>query len=188
MRIITEDNVDQLLSMSYSDNIKKLMKSNKAPIDVVRELNDTVNKTLREQTKEPYNYESPVIPEPVQVDTNTESPEYAPGSPAYVPDVVTPEYAPGSPAYMPETGTIEDESEYVPYNQNGSEINDSQKNIQETNIPLTKTNESILEVQDEKTKEKNDNNEENNLDIETTNNEEEPNEGSSNNTKRIITL
>jgi DNA-directed RNA polymerase II subunit RPB2 len=28
MRIITEDNVDQLLSMSYSDNINKLLKTN----------------------------------------------------------------------------------------------------------------------------------------------------------------
>jgi len=217
-RIITEDNVDQLLSMSYSNNINKLMKSNKAPIDVVRELNDSVTKTLREQTNEPYNYESPVIPEPVQVETNTESPEYAPGSPAYNPGNESPEYAPGSPAYIPGNESPEyapGSPAYIPGNESpeysdespayqeeinteftGSNVSTNNEiNIQKTNITLPITNKSILEVEDEKAKEEAEKVKDKNKDTNSVTgsaNKEEDNgakeESSNNNTKKIITL
>ena len=201
-RIITEDNVDQLLSMSYSNNINKLMKSNKAPIDVVRELNDSVTKTLREQTNEPYNYESPVIPEPVQVETNTESPEYAPGSPAYNPGNESPEYAPGSPAYIPGNESPEYSDESPAYQEEinteftGSNVSTNNEiNIQKTNITLPITNKSILEVEDEKAKEEAEKVKDKNKDTNSVTgsaNKEEDNgakeESSNNNTKKIITL
>ena len=66
MRIITEDNIDQLLSMSYSDNINKLMKSDNTIQDTIKEINTINSKILLE----PVNYEkveTPVLPEPVNL-------------------------------------------------------------------------------------------------------------------------
>ena len=107
MRIITEDNVDQLLSMSYSDNINKLLKSDKSVSDTIKEMNFNNSRMMREPVK--YNqYENPVIPEPANLDTTPEmqeSPPYAVGSPAYNPDTSSPPYAPGSPAYNPNTSS-----------------------------------------------------------------------------------
>ena len=51
MRIITEDNVDQLLSMSYSDNINKLMKTDKNIADTIKDYTENVNKKLQEKRK-----------------------------------------------------------------------------------------------------------------------------------------
>jgi hypothetical protein len=69
MRIITEENVDQLLSMSYSDNINKLLNSDKpleqlikgTTLDIRRKLDVKIN-------NQPY-YENPVLPEPASIDT-----------------------------------------------------------------------------------------------------------------------
>ena len=105
MRIITEENVDQLLSMSYSDNINKLLKSDKPIEKLIKETIFDIQRTLDVKVKnQPYIDENPEIPQPVTVDTsspayNPESPPYAPGSPAYNP--TSPPYAPGSPAYAP---------------------------------------------------------------------------------------
>jgi hypothetical protein len=44
MRIITDDNVDQLLSMSFSKNINKLMMSDKPVPELIKEINDNINK------------------------------------------------------------------------------------------------------------------------------------------------
>jgi hypothetical protein len=101
MRIITEENVDQLLSMSYSNNIKKLMKSDKSEKELLTEINSKINRALSEKRNDIPN-ETPEIPEPVQIGTtSSDSIPYAPGSPAYNPD--SPPYAPGSPAYNPES-------------------------------------------------------------------------------------
>jgi len=98
MRIITEDNVDQLLSMSYSKNINKLMKKEENVTDLIKIINNDIMKVLREPVKYNNYNETPEIPEPAIIDT-TESPPYAPESPAYNPD--SPPYAPYSPAYSP---------------------------------------------------------------------------------------
>jgi hypothetical protein len=102
MRIITEENVDQLLSMSYSDNINKLLKSDKPTGELIRETIRDTQRTLDVKLKnQPYIDETPVIPEPAyNVDTPS-SPPYAPYSPAYAPN--SPPYAPNSPAYNPES-------------------------------------------------------------------------------------
>jgi DNA-directed RNA polymerase II subunit RPB2 len=100
MRIITEENVDQLLSMSYSDNINKLLKSDKPTGELIRETIRDTQRTLDVKLKnQPYIDETPVIPEPAyNVDTPS-SPPYAPYSPAYAPN--SPQYAPTSPQYNP---------------------------------------------------------------------------------------
>jgi DNA-directed RNA polymerase II subunit RPB2 len=104
MRIITEDNVDQLLSMSYSENINKLMKSSKPISETIQDVNFYVNRKLREQQQTRNNIqhmEEPEIPEPVNVDTTSKSPPYADNSPAFVPNIQ--EHVPNTPPYGPES-------------------------------------------------------------------------------------
>ena len=118
MRIITEENIDQLLSMSYSNNINKLMH---LPND--NELKDTISKYVSDVTSKLNKHnifnqppeENPELPEPVKIETegleqqteiNAVSPAYEPmysdenaTSPAYVP-MYSDENA-TSPAYVP---------------------------------------------------------------------------------------
>ena len=128
MRIITDDNVDQLLNMSYSNNINKLLdiKSDEDIKLVTRGYNKTIRdlvykETIAGQKQKVSVDEPPVIPEPIAVEeiATISSPAYAPGSPAYAPgsqDFLqssqgspgfsffpqgSPAYAPGSPAYSP---------------------------------------------------------------------------------------
>jgi hypothetical protein len=108
MRIITEENVDQLLSMSYSDNINKLLKSDKPPADLIKETIYSIQRTLEVKVKnQPYLDENPEIPDPATIDTPVpvtpvDSPPYAPYSPAYSPPSGdSPQYAQTSPAYAP---------------------------------------------------------------------------------------
>ena len=46
MRIITEENVDQLLSMSYSNNINKLLKSDKPTAELIKEITFNIKRTI----------------------------------------------------------------------------------------------------------------------------------------------
>lgn len=113
MRIITEDNIDQLMNMSYSDNINKLLQTDSG--DITKLIGDYKNNMLGKIRKEEaernekaskrttMNYQ-PTPP-------SEESVPYAEGSPAYQPgsdDSMgffetgnSPQYAPGSPAYAP---------------------------------------------------------------------------------------
>jgi hypothetical protein len=112
MRIITEDNIDQLMNLSYQSrnidkllsidhgetgeverDIKEIIDNYKKKLDTLIITTTTINKKLNEVKK--YT-ESPETPE-----FAPGSPEYAPGSPAYASE--SPEYAPGSPAYAPES-------------------------------------------------------------------------------------
>ena len=52
MRIITEDNVDQLLSMSFSNNINKLMQNDDSTMSVVKQINRNVSNILDEVQKQ----------------------------------------------------------------------------------------------------------------------------------------
>ena len=144
MRIITEDNIDQLMNMSYSNNVKQLMNLEEEPFEYLRtryrriikdQLNDVKENTKipnkkekQESTETPvYNPESPAY-NPESPDYNSESPDYNPESPAYNPEspaynpespVYNPEspvYNPGSPVYNPESPT------YHPESPNSSEI------------------------------------------------------------------
>ena len=145
MRIITEENVDQLLSMTFSNNINKLMKSDADAATIISEINSSVDRIVREVPKGMANVEANVLPEPAQVIT-PDTPVAAPGSPAYNPNTPdspvynpntpdfppsptqvtdirytsqgSPAYAPGSPAYNPNTP---DSIPYAP----GSPVNSS---------------------------------------------------------------
>jgi hypothetical protein len=100
MHIITEDNVDQLLSMSFSNNINKLMKNDGDAAVVVKEINQNIEKRLKEVSRAPLN-----IPEPV---VEIETPPAAPAlSPIMVPPIMIPKAAP-----QPESGSS------TPYNPN----------------------------------------------------------------------
>jgi hypothetical protein len=132
MRIITEDNVDQLVNMSYSDNINKLVGDNiiddnfdamqlknsfylykqkiKRAVDQNNSIKNpfkmAVEKPIRIPSSSPvYSPTSPVY-EPVY---DSGSPAYNPTSPAYEPvyETGSPAYGTGSPAYEPvyETGS-----------------------------------------------------------------------------------
>jgi DNA-directed RNA polymerase II subunit RPB2 len=105
MRIITDENVDQLMSMSYSNNIAKLLhkpddlskeETEKMIKDFVATMNMNVQSIMKHQVDE-----KPEIPTPVEeVDIKlSESPPYAPNSPPYAPN--SPPYAPNSPPYAP---------------------------------------------------------------------------------------
>jgi len=104
MRIITEDNVDQLLSMSYSDNINKLMKSTKSTAEVIGDYGASIRaKIIEDQKNIPRRViqEQPVIPQPAIIESTPSTGEYAPESPAYMPN--SPDYAPESPIFVPKT-------------------------------------------------------------------------------------
>jgi DNA-directed RNA polymerase II subunit RPB2 len=76
MRIITDENVDQLLSMSFSDNINKLAQMNNSNLDeAVQNINLGILNGLRKPEEKRDNdlSESPVMPEPVVIDTNSET-------------------------------------------------------------------------------------------------------------------
>jgi DNA-directed RNA polymerase II subunit RPB2 len=127
MRIITEDNIDQLMNMSYSDNINKLLQTDSG--DITKLIGDYKNNMLNNIRKESternariskfttMNYQ-PTPPSEDSVPYAEGSPAYAPGSPAYAPgsddsmgffetgnspqyNPNSPPYAPGSPAYAP---------------------------------------------------------------------------------------
>jgi hypothetical protein len=70
MRIITEENVDQLLSMSYSDNINKLLKSDKPLEELIKTTVNETQRKIQERVKnQPYLNETPEMPDPATVDT-----------------------------------------------------------------------------------------------------------------------
>jgi hypothetical protein len=79
MRIITDDNVDQLLSMSYSDNINKLLQlGGKDLKDVTKDYTKDVSDKINKDNKKEQKYlpdEPPSLPDPVQIDTEPNSEE-----------------------------------------------------------------------------------------------------------------
>jgi DNA-directed RNA polymerase II subunit RPB2 len=90
MRIITDENVDQLLSMSYSDNVNKLLNEPGDLKQVNDKYNSIISKMVNERnTKSRIPEEIPATPEEnvldIPSDTQKESPQYATASPAYLP-------------------------------------------------------------------------------------------------------
>jgi hypothetical protein len=113
MRIITEDNVDQLLSMSYSDNINKLLQTN-TPLEEISKNYRTIviNKTNEERINQVYiprekpEYPDIGIEEKKSDILTTSSSVYLPNTPEeYKQENVeqmpssnsSPPYAPGTP-------------------------------------------------------------------------------------------
>ena len=167
MRIVTDDNVDQLLSMSYSDNINKLLQvGDKDLKDVTKEysqeINSIINKDNRQISKrivindEPYG-----LPEAVNLTSEEqELPEVLPESmPESMPEVnpnisppaySSPPYAPETPPYaggMPQPIIEQLAQDKFIINPN---ILEPKPNILDVEIPV--------ETQEEKNEEKNDEN------------------------------
>jgi len=97
MRIITEDNIDQLMNMSYSDNINKLLKidDNKIGVAISGYL-----QSIQKNQQQPARQRLPTpSPEFAPEHASDDSVPYASASPAYEPN--TPPYIPTSPAYNP---------------------------------------------------------------------------------------
>jgi hypothetical protein len=158
MRIITDDNVDQLLSMSYSDNINKLLQvGNKELKDVVKEYSQNINAIIYKENnininKRNEQKEIPSIPEPVILESEkvieTESPQYdsppyAPNSPQYD----SPSYAPNSPQYdsppyAPNSPNI-DEFKKIPIENISDSNSEPMPTLEKSSLP---TQESIVEV------------------------------------------
>jgi hypothetical protein len=92
MRIITEDNIQQLENMSFSKNIEKL-----TGFSTINQVSDDIKLRLR-NTKQPVSMNTPesiVLP---QISEKSSDFEYIEGSPDY-PDV--------SPAYEPDSGEVD---------------------------------------------------------------------------------
>jgi DNA-directed RNA polymerase II subunit RPB2 len=84
MRIITDDNIDQLLSMSYSDNINKLLQVGNINLkEVTKKYVQNINSFIYKENnvsieKRNVQKETPSIPEPVNLTSEPYSPPYAP--------------------------------------------------------------------------------------------------------------
>jgi hypothetical protein len=104
MRIITEDNIQQLENMSFSKNIKKLLHDDAAtPETVITDIKMKLRATEvpgRTPESPAFNPISPDYP-PTSPAYNPQSPDYPPTSPAYNPQ--SPDYPPTSPAYNPQS-------------------------------------------------------------------------------------
>ena len=117
MRLITEDNIDQLTSMNFSDNIVKLTGDAKlTPAEIKRratkqqysgpakaEVMKTTPQAQMDYTRVPppagLYQDNPFIDSPEIQGYAPVSPQYQPTSPAYNP--TSPPYQPTSPAYNP---------------------------------------------------------------------------------------
>ena len=110
MHIITDDNVDKLLSMSYSNNINKLLKDDSEDIQnvIASYKNQLVFKLKREKDLK---NKQPDVNWDLQEEEIAESPDYPPESPSYPP---SPEYPPESPGYPPESPGYPPESPDYP--------------------------------------------------------------------------
>ena len=137
MRIITDENVDQLLSMSYSNNINKLLHKeedrNMEKMDaLIKEYVRQMAETQKIQAKPLISDETPEIPTPLGEEdikrSQQESPQYAPDyaqqespqfalqeSPPYAPDG-SPEFTlQESPPYAPDKSPEYAQQESPPY-------------------------------------------------------------------------
>ena len=168
MRIITEDNIDQLLSMSFSDNIGQLLnKKAETNEELKQALNQYTHdirvKLSKEKIVQAVKLDTPELPEPTMISQtpDTLSPQYPDVSPAYQPNT-SPENIPSqypqdvSPAYEPNTPsqTLEQpvSQPYIP-NETFTNVtiqpqpqnqNQPQSQVPVSDVPST--NSSILEV------------------------------------------
>jgi DNA-directed RNA polymerase II subunit RPB2 len=92
MRIITDDNIDQLLSMSYSDNINKLLQVGSINLkEVTKKYVQDINAVVYKENnvnigKRNIQKETPTIPEPVSLTSEEQELEpIEPYSPPYAP-------------------------------------------------------------------------------------------------------
>jgi DNA-directed RNA polymerase II subunit RPB2 len=197
MHIITEDNVDQLLSMSYSNNIHKLTKSNEPTELLLKNLWGNIQKELKEYKPRITKYESPTSEEFIPVSDSNTTPEFSPGN------APSPEYAQEpldlnapinqSPSFLQSlTQSLGLEQpqpqpqleQTIPYTPIVQEFGQSSTESEVVETPQTQ--QTILEVETEKTQTNEEKNEGESTEKDV-NNESSENK-SEDGTKRIITL
>jgi DNA-directed RNA polymerase II subunit RPB2 len=102
MRIITEDNIDQLINMSYSNNINELLKSKENLEDLSVTYKSMIMGKKRELFSKPVQKNIPKeVAEYPEIKTE-ETPEFKPAPPSFSPE--SPPFAPentDSPPYAP---------------------------------------------------------------------------------------
>jgi hypothetical protein len=202
MHIITEDNVDQLLSMSYSNNIHKLTKSNEPTEVLLKNLWGNIQKELKEYKPRITKYESPTSEEFIPVSDSNTTPEFSPGN------APSPEYAQElldlnapinqSPSFLQsltqslgleqQPQQLEQQPQQlqqnIPYTPIVQEFGKSSTESEVVETPQTE--QTILEVETEKTQTNEENNEGESTEKDV-NNESTENK-SEDGTKKIITL
>jgi hypothetical protein len=149
MRFITDDNIDQFVSMSYSNNINKLLNKPNQDLDkVIKEFKEETLKKKREMDMEKYSTqetkhfeykqaeeEYQILKSPIQllpsytteeIDENYKSPVLAPYSPAlnaYSPEMPPPDEGDSPPMapYSPAVDLQEGDVESINYGTPGDE-------------------------------------------------------------------
>jgi DNA-directed RNA polymerase II subunit RPB2 len=106
MRIITDDNVNQLLSMSYSNNINKLMRSNDTIQNICNNIKVEIKKIELNSQKSTFNKterEKPELQNFVTKEEFNQNQNQNQNTPEYPPSQNTPEYPPSdnSPMFIP---------------------------------------------------------------------------------------
>jgi len=152
MRIITEDNIDQFESMSYSDNLQRLtLDKDMTPNKLVEQIKQQLKGREKAQRSTDSVYSLSPALESVESETKRfESPPYPDDeSPVYVPG----QYTTNSPVYIP--GQIENESppypsdtenESPPYpsdEENGSQASGSQASGSQAYQPILPANSMV---------------------------------------------
>jgi DNA-directed RNA polymerase II subunit RPB2 len=113
MRIITDENVDQLLSMSYSNNINNLLKSNKSVSDTIKDYSLAVKKIVNIPHKVQNHLPVPELPEPAIIDS-TENLQIPDLSRPYAEPIPSPHTPSGSPEPIPSPHTPPGSPEPIP--------------------------------------------------------------------------
>jgi len=118
MRIITESNIDQLVTMSYSNNVNKLLGDNTNNLDeLFKKYKDKLSKQVRAERENVYKRNKQ--PQEERVEYNMEeanhpsSPEYAVGTPPSSRSYISNETTSSGPKYNPYSPN--DSPQYVPY-------------------------------------------------------------------------
>jgi DNA-directed RNA polymerase II subunit RPB2 len=111
MRIITEDNIDHLKSMSFSNNIQKLLKTENTDLDqtinnYINQLNQKIGKSVKPTIVPEEKPQYPDIRERGEDSEESVSVSTEPGTPGYPSSQESVPWATGSPAYMPPSDEI----------------------------------------------------------------------------------
>jgi DNA-directed RNA polymerase II subunit RPB2 len=99
MRIITEDNIDQLMNMSFSNNIQLLLDDDREISKVIESYKKKNAASLKTEDDRQAGRLSVPIEKTTPSFDSAASPAYVPTSPAYQPN--SPAYQPNSPQYDP---------------------------------------------------------------------------------------
>uniref|UniRef100_A0A6C0JYL1 DNA-directed RNA polymerase n=1 Tax=viral metagenome TaxID=1070528 RepID=A0A6C0JYL1_9ZZZZ len=132
MRIITEDNIDQLMNMSYSDNLNKLLKTDDKKLGVAI---SGYLQSVQKIQQQPASRRLPTpSPEFAPERASDDSVPYASASPAYDPNA-SPSYNPTSPAYDPNASPGYDPNDNSVYNPNSPQYNPNDSPVYAPHTP-----------------------------------------------------